>query len=96
MHEQAQDRGHQGPRSTRLAQAILAELGGPVISTSAKRENDDWTSNDPEEIAAKFKNLDMVLDSGLGGISPSTVIRITDDGEIEVLREGSGPVDDLF
>lgn len=79
-----------------VAQAILAVLGRPIISTSAKRDDDEWMSNDPDEIAAKFKNLDMVLDAGMGGLNPSTVLAFSEDGEIEILREGAGPVDEIL
>jgi tRNA threonylcarbamoyl adenosine modification protein (Sua5/YciO/YrdC/YwlC family) len=79
-----------------VAQAILEQLGRPIISTSASREGDEWINNDPAEIAERFKQLDLVLDAGMGGINPSTVIAFNEYGEIEVLREGSGSVEDLF
>jgi len=79
-----------------VARAILDELGRPIISTSASREGDEWTTNDPAEISVRFKQLDLVLDAGMGGINPSTVLAFNEFGEIEVLREGSGPVDDLL
>jgi len=79
-----------------VALAILQELGRPIISTSAKRDDDEWTMNDPDEVAARFKQLDIVMDAGMGGLSPSTVIAFCDDGEIEVIREGAGPIDNLY
>ena len=79
-----------------VARAILEELGRPIISTSASREGDEWITNDPEEIAERFKQLDLVLDAGMGGINPSTVIAFNAYGEIEVLREGSGSVEGLL
>ncbi len=79
-----------------VAQAILSELGHPIISTSAKRDDDEWIPNDPEEIAQKFKQLDLVLDAGMGGLNPSTVLAFNDDGQIEVLRQGAGSVDNIF
>ncbi len=79
-----------------VARAILEELGRPIISTSAKRDDDEWMTNDPSEIDRKFKQLDLVIDAGMGGINPSTVVSFDEYGAIEVLREGSGPVDDLF
>jgi tRNA threonylcarbamoyl adenosine modification protein (Sua5/YciO/YrdC/YwlC family) len=79
-----------------VAQAILAELGGPIITTSAQRAGDEWINNDPAEIAQRFKEIDVVLDAGMGGISPSTVLSIDEAGAVEILREGSGPVDDLL
>jgi len=79
-----------------VAQALLEELGGPIISTSAKRDEDEWIINDPSEIDKKFRQLDLVLDAGMGGISPSTVLSIQADGTIEVVREGAGSVADIF
>lgn len=79
-----------------VTRAILEMLGRPIISTSATRQGDEWQSTDPEEIAQKFKQLDLVVDAGPGGITPSTIIAFDEDGAMEVLREGSGPIDDLF
>ena len=79
-----------------IPRALIESLGNPIISTSAKRDGDEWIVNDPEEISEKFKSLDLVIDAGPGGISPSTVLAFDEDGNIEVLREGSGPVDDLL
>ncbi len=76
--------------------ALVRELGNPIISTSAQRAGDDWYSNDPEEVEEKFKPLDLVIDAGMGGISPSTVLAFDGDGNIEVVREGAGPIDDLL
>jgi len=76
--------------------ALVEALGNPIISTSAKREGDEWMQNDPEDIAHRFKQLDLVIDGGPGGLSPSTILAFDEDGNIEVLRQGSGPVDDLL
>ena len=76
--------------------ALIRELGNPIISTSANREGDDWIVNDPEEIHDQFKALDLVIDAGMGGISPSTVIAFDEDGCIDVLREGSGEIDNIL
>ena len=79
-----------------VARAILQELGNPVISTSAKRESDEFPLNDPYEIQEVFGEVDMVLDSGLGGMTASTVLAFNDFGEVEVLREGAGSITDLL
>ena len=79
-----------------VALALVKELGRPIISTSAKRDDDEWITNDPVEIDRAFKQLDLVLDAGMGGINPSTVLSFDDEGAIEVLRQGAGPVDNLF
>jgi tRNA threonylcarbamoyl adenosine modification protein (Sua5/YciO/YrdC/YwlC family) len=79
-----------------VTRAILEAFGRPIISTSATRDGDEWQSTDPEEIAAKFKQLDLVVDAGPGGMHPSTILAFDEDGAIEVLREGAGTVEDLF
>ncbi len=75
--------------------ALIKALGNPIISTSAQRSGEEWITNDPEEIADRFKQLDMVIDGGMGGISPSTVLALDGDGNITVIREGSGAIDNL-
>lgn len=78
-----------------VARAILEELGSPIISTSAQREDDEWPLNDPHDIAETFPAVDLVLDAGLGGMSPSTILAFNDFGEFDVIREGAGPIDIL-
>jgi tRNA threonylcarbamoyl adenosine modification protein (Sua5/YciO/YrdC/YwlC family) len=75
-----------------VTQALVRELGRPIVSSSATWE--DEVVNDPDEIDARFKQLDLVLDAGLGGIEPSTVVDMTGDAP-RIVREGAGPIDDL-
>jgi len=54
----------------------------------------DYTT-DPELIYENFSSkVDMVIDSGFGGIVASTVVDCS-SGEIEIIREGAGSLDDL-
>jgi tRNA threonylcarbamoyl adenosine modification protein (Sua5/YciO/YrdC/YwlC family) len=76
------------------ARMLLGELGRPIISTSAAREGRIET--DPAEIDTMFAGLDLVLDAGPGGHVASTVLAIQENGHIEVLREGAGPIDVVF
>jgi tRNA A37 threonylcarbamoyladenosine synthetase subunit TsaC/SUA5/YrdC len=47
---------------------------------------------DPELIHDKFeKQVDIVIDGGIGGMVPSTIISFV-TGEAEVVREGAGEV----
>ena len=73
-----------------IAQALLKELGSPIVSTSAML--DGQVLNDPDELHARFSHVDAFVDGGWGGIEPSTVIDLTGE-EAVVLREGAGPVD---
>jgi tRNA threonylcarbamoyl adenosine modification protein (Sua5/YciO/YrdC/YwlC family) len=72
-----------------IARAIVQELGNPILSTSLPGESvEEYT--DPEWIHDKFENLvDIVIDGGIGGIVPSTVIDFT-SGDAVMVREGAG------
>lgn len=75
-----------------VPRALGAELGGPIVSTSATWDGE--VLNDPEDIDARFKPLGMVLDAGWGSLEPSTVLDLSRGG-LEVVREGAGPIDGL-
>ncbi len=75
-----------------VAQALLASLGRPIVSSSAMIDGE--VLNDPDELHARFGHADALVDAGWGGIEPSTVIELTGDQAV-VLREGAGPVDSL-
>jgi tRNA threonylcarbamoyl adenosine modification protein (Sua5/YciO/YrdC/YwlC family) len=75
-----------------VIRAIVRALGRPVLSTSAgPRDGEPYI--DPREIAVRYPTVALVLDGGLGGTVPSTVVDLTDG---TIVREGAGPVDDLF
>jgi tRNA threonylcarbamoyl adenosine modification protein (Sua5/YciO/YrdC/YwlC family) len=73
----------------KIARCIVKELGNPILSATLPGEYvEDYT--DPEIIHDKFGNqVDIVIDGGIGGMIPSTVIDFT-SGEPEVIREGAG------
>ena len=73
-----------------VAHALIEELGSPIVSTSAMF--DGQALNDPDELHARFPQVDAFIDAGWGGIEPSTVIDLTGN-EAVVLREGAGPID---
>jgi tRNA threonylcarbamoyl adenosine modification protein (Sua5/YciO/YrdC/YwlC family) len=72
-----------------IARSIVQELGNPILSASLPGEDvEEYT--DPEVIHEKFEKLvDVVIDGGIGGILPSTIIDLT-TGEPELIREGAG------
>ncbi len=74
-----------------IAQAIVQNLGHPLVTTSVNLSGEE-PCFDPEVIdAAIGRQLDMVVDGGIVMGEPSTVISLIDD-RIEVLREGSGDI----
>jgi tRNA threonylcarbamoyl adenosine modification protein (Sua5/YciO/YrdC/YwlC family) len=76
-----------------VAQALLRELGHPLLSTTAGKHGGEACTN-AREIDTTFPGVEVILDAGFGGITPSTVLDLT-RGEIEVVREGAGPIDVL-
>ncbi|MEJ7586949.1 MAG: L-threonylcarbamoyladenylate synthase [Ferruginibacter sp.] len=72
-----------------ICRHILDALGNPILSTSLPGEMvEDYT--DPEIIYEKFQHLvDFVIDGGIGGMVPSTIIDCTTD-EWSIVRQGQG------
>lgn len=72
-----------------IARAIVQELGNPILSASLPGDYvEEYT--DPEIIHDRFEKLvDVVIDGGIGGMKPSTIIDYTRE-EPEVMREGAG------
>ncbi len=72
-----------------IANSIVAELGHPLLSASLPGEMvEEYT--DPELMLENFgKLVDIVVDGGIGGMVPSTVIDCTGN-EPTILRYGLG------
>ncbi len=72
-----------------ICKQILEALGNPILSASLPGEMvEEYT--DPEIIFEKFGDkVDFVIDGGIGGITPSTIVDCTTD-EWKVIREGAG------
>jgi tRNA threonylcarbamoyl adenosine modification protein (Sua5/YciO/YrdC/YwlC family) len=72
-----------------ITQAIVAMLGRPILSASLPGEQvEEYT--DPDYICAQFeKRVDIIIDGGIGGITPSTIVDLTSD-EPELIRQGLG------
>jgi tRNA threonylcarbamoyl adenosine modification protein (Sua5/YciO/YrdC/YwlC family) len=73
----------------KIARAIIEELGRPILSASLPGEMiEDYT--DPEIMYENFSNeVDIVIDGGIGGTIPSTVIDCTKE-KYEIIRMGAG------
>jgi tRNA threonylcarbamoyl adenosine modification protein (Sua5/YciO/YrdC/YwlC family) len=77
-----------------IARSLVRELGHPILSSSLPGDMvEEYT--DPEMIEDKFRNLvDIVVDGGIGGILPSTVVDCTGDEPV-VIRKGLGPWEEI-
>jgi tRNA threonylcarbamoyl adenosine modification protein (Sua5/YciO/YrdC/YwlC family) len=75
----------------RICQALVTEMGSPVISTSVKDGGGELLS-DPRMIEEIFgKRVDMIIDGGIIAAAPSSVVSLLAEG-IEVIRAGKGDV----
>ena len=72
-----------------IARTIVHELNHPLLSASLPGEMvEEYT--DPELMYENFKTqVDIVIDGGIGGMIPSTVIDCTKE-DYEVIRQGAG------
>jgi tRNA threonylcarbamoyl adenosine modification protein (Sua5/YciO/YrdC/YwlC family) len=79
-----------------ICQTIVQELGHPLISASLPMDNNVEYYTDPEMIHDIFeKQVDMVIDSGIGSMLASTVIDCTGDTP-QLVREGAGNWENLL
>ncbi|MFW9606134.1 MAG: L-threonylcarbamoyladenylate synthase [Pseudomonas sp.] len=76
--------------STPIAQALLAELGEPLMSVTLLLPGESEPLSDPYDIRDRFEKLvDLIIDGGYGGVEPSTVVSLV-EGVPNVLRVGCG------
>lgn len=79
-----------------IIREICRMLNAPILTTTLplKEGEDIEYVTDPELIDEKFGDkVDWVIDGGIGGIEPSTVINCCGD-EPEVVRQGKGRLED--
>lgn len=75
-----------------VAQALLEELGEPLLSSTLILPNEEQPLNDAEEIRDRLDHqVDLVLDGGAVGLEPTTVIDLTGDTPV-LVRRGKGDV----
>jgi tRNA threonylcarbamoyl adenosine modification protein (Sua5/YciO/YrdC/YwlC family) len=73
-----------------IAQALLEELGQPLLSTTLILPGDGHPLSDVEEIRARLdRQIELIIDGGAGALEPTTVIDLTGP-EPTLVRAGSG------
>lgn len=76
----------------RIVQALLTELGEPLMSVTLILPGSELPLSDPLEIRERLEHeIDLVIDGGPCGFQPTTVI-VLKDGVVEVARQGKGDV----
>ncbi|MES2794638.1 MAG: L-threonylcarbamoyladenylate synthase [Bacteroidota bacterium] len=79
-----------------IPRLIVEELGNPIVTTSLKENDILEYSTDPELIFEKYENLvDIIIDGGIGNITPSTIIDATTD-DFEIIRQGLGNIEEFL
>jgi tRNA threonylcarbamoyl adenosine modification protein (Sua5/YciO/YrdC/YwlC family) len=74
----------------RVVQALLAELGEPILSSTLLMPGDEEPMTQGWEIKERLDHLvDAVIDSGECGLEPTTVVDFS-SGVAEVVRRGAG------
>jgi tRNA threonylcarbamoyl adenosine modification protein (Sua5/YciO/YrdC/YwlC family) len=79
-----------------IIQAILEELGEPLMSSTLILPGSDDALSDPDEIRDRLDDqVDLIVDGGGCAPNPTTIIDLY-SGEPIILRKGLGEVDDVF
>lgn len=75
-----------------VVDALLAELGEPILSSTLLLPGDELPHTDAAEIRDRLEHqVDLVLDGGSCGIEPSTVVDLS-GSEPVLVRAGKGPL----
>jgi len=75
-----------------IAQALLGELGEPLMSSTLILPGDEMPLTDPYEMRDLLGHeVDLVIDGGYCGLEPTTVVDMVDETPV-VAREGKGDV----
>lgn len=73
-----------------IAQALLAELGEPLMSSTLILPGDELPMIDPEDMRERLEHdVDLVIDGGNCGFEATTVVDFV-EGTPRVIRQGKG------
>ena len=76
-----------------IAQALLAALGEPMMSTTLILPGEDLPVVDVEERRPALEHgVDAIVDGGACGTRPTTVVDLT-QGRLEIVRQGLGELE---
>ena len=88
LHPKRNTIGLRVPDNT-IAQAILAELNEPILSSTLMLPDEEEPLTDPYEMQDRLAHqVDLIIDGGWCGTEPTTVVDMTDG--ISLIRAGKG------
>jgi tRNA threonylcarbamoyl adenosine modification protein (Sua5/YciO/YrdC/YwlC family) len=91
MHPKRKTVGLRVP-DNRIAAALLADLGEPLMSVTLIMPGEEYPMIDPYDIRDTLQHeVDLVIDGGYCGMEPTTVVDLADDTPM-VLRVGKGDI----
>ncbi|PKM21534.1 MAG: threonylcarbamoyl-AMP synthase [Gammaproteobacteria bacterium HGW-Gammaproteobacteria-14] len=96
MHEKKRTIGIRVPDHA-ICQALLAEIGGPIMTSTLHLPDDEFPLSDPYDIEMALQGrVDLIINGGFGSLEETTVVSLVDESGPEIVREGAGPVDRIF
>jgi tRNA threonylcarbamoyl adenosine modification protein (Sua5/YciO/YrdC/YwlC family) len=94
MKNRAQEVGVRLP-DHKICNVLIDKLGEPLLTGSITPGEAEPELEDPDELEQRWgREVSVMIDAGHLWPEPSTVLRFDENGDIEVLRVGQGPVPD--
>lgn len=73
-----------------VAQALLAELGEPMLTSTLLLPGDEIPPSDVWDIRDQLeRDVDLIIDGGYCGLEPTTVVDLSEDAPV-LIRQGQG------
>jgi len=95
MHPKRKTIGIRVPDNV-LVQALLTELGEPLLSTTLKMPGESYPITDPYDAYEALENqVDLIIDGGHCSLEPTTVIDLV-DWPPTLIRQGKGDASEYF
>ena len=72
--------------------SLLDDLGAPIMSSTLMLAGEERPLSDPRDIRARLEQqVDAIIDSGTGGLVPTTIVDLVGDAP-RIVRAGKGIV----
>lgn len=94
MHPKRKTIGIRVPDNA-ITQALIEEMGEPLMTTSLILPGEDMPMSDPYEIRQSLEHaLDLVIDGGYCGFEATTVVDMTEE-DYTIIRQGAAEIPEL-